>query len=603
MGRDGTENSKHTGYNSAVSISVANINSVWGSLLVEELIRCGADYFCISPGSRSAPLAMAVANNARANTFVHFDERGAAYRALGYARATGKSAVLICTSGTAVANYLPAVVEASSDMLPLILLTADRPPELHNVGANQTIEQANLFGDFVRWSFNLPCPDRAIPPEMPLTTIDYAVQQATRVPAGPVHVNCMFREPLAPVDTGEDFRSYLSSITGWLDSSEPYTKYEQAERVVDTPALDRISKILDRAKAGIVILGHLPRASDRNAALALAERMQWPVFADITSGARLGAARTEVIPFFNLALTSDHVKQTLRPDTIFHIGGRVVSKRLMQWIEESSLKSYIHVVDHPTRIDPIHCVTHRVETDIESFCRTLSGRIGETARSDYMSLWLRTSGVIDHVLQQLLAETGELVEAGVARLLSTEISPDTALFLASSMPIRDMDIFAAADGPRVPVAANRGASGIDGTVASAAGYAVGIGQPVTLLIGDLALLHDLNSLAMLHNSETRVIVVVINNNGGGIFDHLPISEFGESYEKFFVNPHGFRFEFVAKQFGLDYTHAQTIAELRSQYRQAIIQERSAVIEVAVDRAENMRFHKRLIHEIGSALKL
>ena len=586
-----------------MSISVANINSVWGSLIVEELIRCGIDYFCVSPGSRSAPLAMAVASNAKTHSCVHFDERGAAFHALGYSRATRKPAVLICTSGTAVANYLPAVIEASAGLIPLILLTADRPPELHGVGANQTIEQVGLFSSFVRWSFNLPCPDNAISPEMPLTTIDHAVYQATRVPAGPVHLNCMFREPLAPTETGEDLRGYLSSLGGWLDSTKPYTTYERCERTVDTPAIDGISKAIEGVTAGVIILGHLPKASNRMAALALAERLQWPVFADTMSGARLGAAKTEVIPFFNLALTSDHVKQTLRPDTILHIGGRIVSKRLMQWLEECPLKSYVQIIDNPNRIDPIHRVTHRVETDIETFCLALSGRIDKGTRNDYLSLWSRTSDVINDLLQRPISESDVLVEADIARLLSTEISPDTALFLASSMPIRDMDIFAATDGPCVPVAANRGASGIDGTVASAAGYAVGIGRPVTLLIGDLALLHDLNSLAMLPNCAHPVMVVVINNNGGGIFDHLPISQFGELYEKFFVSPHGLKFEFAARQFGLDYSHANTIAELRTQYRHAVAQKRSAVIEAAVNRAENMRFHERLIREIGAALKL
>lgn len=585
-----------------MSISVANINSLWSSLVIEELIRCGAGYFCVSPGSRSAPLAMAVANNRRATSLIHFDERGAAFHALGHARATRKPAVLICTSGTAVANYLPAVVEASCDLIPLILLTADRPPELHNVGANQTIEQTGIFGSFVRWSFNLPCPDRAIPAEMPLTTVDYAVNQATHIPAGPVHLNCVFREPLEPVETGEDFRGYLSAIAGWQDSVEPHTGYRRATSVVEPSSLAEIHRIIYRAKSGVIILGHTPDSRDSEAALTLANTLRWPVFADITSGARLGHAGSNVVPFFNLALTSDHIKQALRPEVVLHIGGRVVSKRLMQWLEECPLRDYLHIIDHPCRIDPIHRVTCRIETAIEPFCRAVSDCVKENSHRDYLSLWSRTSQAIERILQQEDADSEQPVEAGVARVLSSEINPDSAFFLASSMPIRDMDIFAVPDGPRVPVAANRGASGIDGTVASAAGYAVGSGRPVTLLIGDLALLHDLNSLAMLRDCTQPVTVVVMHNDGGGIFDHLPISGFGESFEKYFITPHGFRFEHAALQFELDHRHAKSMSELRDAYRRAATLRKSAVIEVTIDRAENMRFHERLVHEISAVLK-
>lgn len=585
-----------------MNISAANINSLWGSLLVEELIRNGVDYFCLSPGSRSAPLAIAVANNPRARSFVHFDERGVAFHALGYVRATGKPAAVICTSGTAGANLLPAIVEASSDLLPLILLTADRPPELHDVGANQTIKQVGLFGNFVRWSFNLPCPDKVISLEMPLTTIDFAVHNAMRAPAGPVHLNCMFREPLAPIETGEDFRGYLSGIAGWLDSCEPYSMSLHATPSIDSMSLDKAQRIIEQATNGIIILGHLTNESANREALALAEQLQWPVFADITSGARLGTKDTLVIPFFNLALTSEQSKQELQPDTIIHIGGRVVSKRLMQWLEECPLRNYLQLIDHPVRIDPIHRVTCRIETGITDFCRALSERVEPSSQRDYLTRWKQASDLIDNILERLIGEATIPVEAGIARLLSKEMLQDTGLFLASSMPIRDVDIFAATDGPRLTVAANRGASGIDGTVASAAGFAVGLERPVTLLIGDLALLHDLNSLAILKDNPQPVIVVVINNNGGGIFGHLPISQCGQSFEKFFVTPHGFRFESAAKQFELDYHHASDLSELHAQYSHTVAQKGSSIIEITVDRAENMRFHERLIQEICSALK-
>jgi 2-succinyl-5-enolpyruvyl-6-hydroxy-3-cyclohexene-1-carboxylate synthase len=412
----------------------------------------------------------------------------------------------------------------------------------------------------------------------------------------------MFREPLAPIEMEEDFRSYLSTINQWLDSGAPFTAHETSAYTVDEDSLASTLQILPGARAGMVIFGQLPDTADREAALALADRLRWPVFADITSGARLGSRNSCVIPFFNLALTSESFNQAHRPDIVLHIGDRVVSKRLMQWLEGCPELDYVQIINHPFRIDPIHRVTHRVETDIASFCRALADRLPPAGSERYLKQWSGASDSIQAILNDRFSQDGIAVEASLARLLSSEVHQGSALFLASSMPIRDMDIFAAADGLRVPIAANRGVSGIDGTVASASGYAAGLNKPVTLLIGDLALLHDLNSLALLAHSPQPVMVVVVNNNGGGIFDHLPISKFGALFEKYFVTPHGFRFEHAAKQFGLSYSQVSTIPELGSEYRNAQSAQRSSIIEVAVDRAENMRFHNLLIQEIGTALK-
>ena len=204
----------------------SSLNALWAQLIVQELLRNQINQFVLSPGSRCTPLTAAVAAEKQAAALMHFDERGAAYFALGYARASGRPAVLVCTSGTAAANYYPAVVEASMDMLPLILLTADRPPELLASGANQTIEQVNLYGNYVRFHFELPCPDELVAPESILTLVDQAVYRATRSPAGPVHINCMFREPLAPSPLPKDFSPYLAGAQRWLNNNKPFTAYE-----------------------------------------------------------------------------------------------------------------------------------------------------------------------------------------------------------------------------------------------------------------------------------------------------------------------------------------------------------------------------------------
>ncbi|HSW39636.1 MAG TPA: 2-succinyl-5-enolpyruvyl-6-hydroxy-3-cyclohexene-1-carboxylic-acid synthase, partial [Acidobacteriota bacterium] len=425
MARNRAETESHSERCVAVmTISIANINSLWGSLIIEELIRHGIECFCVSPGSRSAPLTAAAARNPRARPMVHFDERGAAFYALGYARAANRPAALICTSGTAAANYLPAIIESSADTVPLIVLTADRPPELRDTGANQAIKQPGIFGDNVRWSFDLPCPDTAIAPEMVLTAIDQAVYRACRAPSGPVHLNCMFREPLAPVDTGDNFDSYLANLQSWRGSRHPYTRYEIAGERPGDACVTELARLLRRSGRGLLVAGNLRTEKDRHAVLALAARLKWPMFADITSGLRLGDASDFGIPFYNLALASEQIRKRLRPSMVLHIGGRMTAKRLLQWLQESRPESYIHVEDNPVRLDPIHRVTGKIESDIALLCARLAGLLDDSMAGEsgeYLLDWRQVSETVDRVIRRVSARTMFATEAGIARLLSAGI--------------------------------------------------------------------------------------------------------------------------------------------------------------------------------------
>ena len=255
--------------------------------MIEELVRNGVSSFCISPGSRSTPLAAAAARHPGARTVVHYDERGASFFALGQARGSGRPAVMICTSGTAVANCLPAVVEASMDMIPLIVLTADRPPELRDTGANQTIDQSQLFGNHVLWQADLPCPDDKLDPTYRLTTIDQAVYRAQNMPAGPVHLNCMFREPLEPLPS-DDCRAVLSeSIENWKAGSKPYTNYASPIVTPDTDTLKEYAGIINDASCGLLLVGSLHSEKDSQAVRLLSKHLGWPTLPDIRSGLRL----------------------------------------------------------------------------------------------------------------------------------------------------------------------------------------------------------------------------------------------------------------------------------------------------------------------------
>jgi 2-succinyl-5-enolpyruvyl-6-hydroxy-3-cyclohexene-1-carboxylate synthase len=306
-------------------MNYVNINHCWGSLIIEELSRLGADYFCVASGSRSSPLVIALAQNKKLRSFVHFDERGLGFHAMGYSAATKKPAVLICTSGTAAANFFPAVIEASKKKLPLIVITADRPPELRQTGAVQTIDQVGLFGKYTQWATDMPCPDTKMDPQFVLTTIDQAWYQAVRH-RGVVHINCMFRPPLSLVATSEDLKTYTKPLVRWLLSKAPYTDYVTGFESVALPIPKKISGRLDAIKDGVIVVGKIAGADEADLVLHLAEKLGWPVFADISSGLRLGHDHPHLIHYFDHLLSSEEMIKKLSFDGVLHLGGRMTSR-------------------------------------------------------------------------------------------------------------------------------------------------------------------------------------------------------------------------------------------------------------------------------------
>jgi 2-succinyl-5-enolpyruvyl-6-hydroxy-3-cyclohexene-1-carboxylate synthase len=563
-------------------------NRLWANLIVEELIRCGVEFFCVAPGSRSTPLVAALAANDKAHSLVHFDERGTAFAALGYARATGRPAAWITTSGTAVANGLPALVEASTDGVPMILLTADRPPELRQTGANQTIDQPDIFGDYVRWRFDLPAPDPTIDTAMVLTTVDQAAYRARRSPHGPVHLNLMFREPFLP--EGDEV---LAGPSPWAEGDEPYTRYGATKPAVDELEIQALWQTLRPARRGLVVAGRLASRKQGEAALRLASALGWPLLPDIGSQVRLGADSENLAPYYDALLAGESFAEYHTPEAVVQVGGRALSKRLEQFIVRSRPDPYVVVRENPFRLDPAHRVTHSIEVDVVDFCAAMVRVATEDPPDEdaaWRTGWRGASETVGHSLDGI--SSMELNEPFVARSVSRNVPQDQGLVVASSMPVRDLDTYATAGGAPVPIAANRGASGIDGTVATAAGFARGLGRPVTLLIGDLALLHDLNSLAMLR--DVPVVVIVLNNDGGGIFSFLPVAKHEEFFEPYFGTPQGVGFEPAAEMFGLQYERPGTAEEFVEVYRGACARMSSTMIEVRTDREENVRLHGELL---------
>jgi 2-succinyl-5-enolpyruvyl-6-hydroxy-3-cyclohexene-1-carboxylate synthase len=581
-------------------LETARANRLWAYLVVEELLRCGVGLFCVAPGSRSTPLVAALAANGKAESLVHYDERGTAFAALGYARATGHPAAWITTSGTAAANGLPAVVEAATDGVPMILLTADRPPELRQTGANQTIDQPDIFGNFVRWRFDLPAPSLDVDPAAVLTTVDQAAYRALRAPSGPVHLNLMFREPLIP-SLGED-EAAPSGPERWEEKGVPYTRYAATKPAVSGAEVGALWEELRPVGRGLVVAGRLASRERGEAVEKLARSLGWPLLPDVGSQVRLGGDRGNAA-FYDALLANEAFARGHEPEAVVHVGGRALSKRLEGFVVRSRPDPYVVVRENPFRLDPGHTVTQSVESDVVDFCAALSRVAHEnppTVDPSWLDDWRAASTGAGATLDRQFAGGGGLDEPLVARLVSRDTPEGHGLVVASSMPVRDLDAYAAADGAGLPLAANRGASGIDGTVATAAGFARGFGGPVTLLIGDLALLHDLNSLAMLRGLP--VTVVVINNDGGGIFSFLPVSRHEGFFEPFFGTPQGVGFGGAAAMFGLDHQRPGTAEEFLSAYRAARLGAGPSLIEVRTDREENVAVHRELLEKVATAVR-
>lgn len=570
-----------------------NANHLWAALLVEELVRQGVGLFVIGPGSRSTPLTAAVAQNPRARALVHIDERGGAFAALGYGRATGRPAAWVTTSGTAVANGLPAAVEADTAGVPLLLLTADRPPELRDTGANQTVRQPGLFASVARWTADLAPPTPEVDPAYVLTTAAHAVARSLASDPGPVHLNCPFREPLAPLADGTG--ALPDHLRAWAGSGRPFTEIVEAEVSVPPDAVASAARALEPCRRVLLVAG---QGADQDACRHAAEQTGWVLLADALSGARTD----DGVPFYDLALASPAFADAHVPDGVVHIGARPTSKRLQALIDRAP----VHVRIAPTagRLDPSHRVTHRVTADPALALRDFVAATASHPEPAWAEDWRAASAAVARVLDQRLGG-GTLTEPGIARTVARHTPPEAGWVVAASMPIRDVDAFTV---PRGLVTANRGASGIDGTVATAAGVARGLDAPTVLLIGDLALLHDLNALALLR-SGPPVVIVAVNNDGGGIFHFLPVAPGregtalpGEVFEPFFGTPHGLSFASAAAMFGLPYHAPTTGAAFSEAFEAALASRQSAVIEVRTERQANATLHREIAQEVAAAVE-
>ena len=568
------------------------VTSLWCDVIIEELIRQGAGFFCISPGSRSTPLTLAVARNPASKYRIFPDERSAGFYALGHAKATGMPAVLICTSGTAVANYFPAVVEASADSRPMIILSADRPFELLESGANQTIRQENIFGTYTRWSLQLPSPGTGTPLVSLLSTVDHAVKISIGSPAGPVHLNVPLQEPLEPEQPDMEHQ-WAAPVRSWMDSSMPWSRFEIPEKEPSAEGIALLWSILAKSENPLFVAGNLDNIDDAQAVEALAVDLGIPLMADLTSGIRV----SKQCKPWQLAFHSEAFIERFRPDTVIHFGGSMIGKQPAQAIRKWAPSNYVVVREHPARFSPDHNITMSIEATPGSVAMALAGHRQFRQTLEGTAFFSAARDAIE-----TLASAPDLPvnEISAARIVSSLIDNDHALFVSNSMPARDMDMYAASiQTTPVHTALNRGVSGIDGIISTAAGFSAGLQRPVTLIIGDISFLHDLNALSLLSHALNQLVVIVLNNHGGGIFSFLPVASVTECFEECFATPQNFSIKSAAETFGLPWSNPLSNRNFAECYIAALQSGRSNVIEVSCSREENFQLHESLKASISA----
>ena len=530
---------------------------------VDELARCGIAGACTSPGSRSTPIVLALARDGRFPAWSHVDERSAAFFAVGAAKASGKPVAIACTSGTAAANYAPAVVEAHHAGVPLIVLTADRPPELRDAGAGQTIDQLKLYGGAVRWFFEVGNHD-ATPESLRWirALACRAYQEATGPRPGPVHLNFPLREPLVPPESIEH------DETGRPDGRPHAIRTLPLTSPVPLPP----------ARRGIVVAG---RGAGGEDVPAQAQRSGFPLLADPLSHARRGPA---AVAHYDALLRDDRFAAAHAPDLVVRTGDLPTSKPLRQWLARLDCPQ-IAFTQPGVRQDPDGVVSTWVEAPP-------AWEPQPPGDSAWPETWREADAAAARAIADVLGDG--LSEPNVARALA-ELPPDTVVWTASSMPVREIETFwpAREDPPRV--LAHRGANGIDGTIAAAHGAAAATGAPVVLHIGDVALAHDLGSLLAGPRLGSEITIVLVDNAGGGIFDFLPVATQRDVFEEHVATPTGLDPRKIADLFGLRHTRPATLAELRGAIREP------GLVHVRTDRAGNVALHRRCWDAVRAAL--
>lgn len=597
-----------------------NRNTLWGQVFVEELARTGLKAVCAAPGSRHTPLMLAFAKHPDIKVYSHLDERSASFFALGLALASDEPVALVCSSGTAGANMYPAIIEAHQSRVPLIVLTADRPHELRHSGANQTIDQIKLFGDFVLWFVDMQLPE-ANPPAIAIrnlrTTANRAYAKANGLRKGVVHLNFPFRKPLEPTEVEGDMVEIPAGAEA-RDDGKPYVDtFIPRELEVDYSSYrtnmnldNELETLLRQNPNGLIICGTGLR-DDNESTLAdqmayLSGATGYPVIVDGTSDIR-----------FNVVLTSINGHETVlsgnknfwgQPQIIIRFGNVPSSKWIEEFISRNPPKHYLHIAEDGEWADSNHLLTRFIQGTAYDFAWYFSDKkpiIDSQWKNKIEALEKTTWQVIDHEI-----ENGAYFDGAVVYDVVDLIPNESTLFVGNSLPVRHLDQFGKPQDKRIYTYANRGASGIDGNISTALGAgSARPDKPLVAIFGDITFYHDMNGLLAIHRCGVPITIVLINNDGGGIFNRLPIKDYEPEFTDYFITPHGLDFSHTAKLYGLDYIQldaregqAEARTAFRETFSEVVGSEKSTIIEIRTDGKFDDARRKEIVASVHQQLE-
>jgi len=559
---------------------------------VDELAQNKVRHAVVSPGSRSTPISLMLAEHPDIEVHLNVDERSAAFFALGLAKALGEPVAMICTSGTAAANYYPAIVEAYYARVPLLVLTADRPHELRYVGAPQAIDQIELYGKHVKWSVEMALPEQTAEMTNYARTVGArAVATAALSPAGPVHLNFPLREPLVPdMKKAKEYRKESSAVL-----------IEDGVRTLAQSHVKALASTLTEAKRGIIVVGELKDASVSEAIVALSEQLAFPILADPLSLLRSGTHKQEqIIETYDTFLRDDIAKEMLNPDLVLRFGAMPVSKALLLFLKKHHSARHLVIDDGAGWREPAGLATNMIYSEVNTFCSDMLNQLSGIRDLTWLQRWQAVNTATKEALYSL-RDDAELSEGKLFLLLNELMPAHSTLFVGNSMPIRDLDTFFFNNEKQIRTLANRGANGIDGVVSTALGVST-VSEHTVLAIGDLSFYHDMNGLLAAKLQKQNMTIVLINNDGGGIFSFLPQANEKEYFELLFGTPHGLDFAHAAALYGAKYNKVTNWEEFGQVFTQSFTIPGLKVIEVPTERESNLVKHRELWNFVSQEIK-
>ncbi len=604
---------------SIVTQDSANPAYIYAVVFVDELQRAGIRNVVICPGSRSTPLAMAFVAQTAIRTWMHVDERSAAFFGLGMAKQLRKPVALLCTSGTAAANFLPALVEAKLSHVPLLVLTADRPHELRDNGAPQSIDQNRLYGTYAKWFVEVALPEATDAAFRYIrTTADRAVAAAQAIPSGPVQLNFPFREPLTPEPIPEQplppvEQRDLIAWQGRRDNAPFIEVHDAPLGAPDNITIGNILRMVGEAQRGLIIVGPNDDPTLVEPLVRLAQYLGYPILADPLSQLRCGTYnRSLILTSYDAFLRIDSFIEGAQPELLIRFGAMPTSKPLLLYLKRYASSPLVVIDGNSGWEEPTQLASQLIHANPTAICQEIFNALeqyhtGEkrpsTASQAWLSLWQDTDKITQQALRNAIYDFNELFEGRVFSELANLLQDGTTLYIGNSMPVRDLDTFFWSSKQRIHIMGNRGANGIDGIISSALGTSA-VGEqhePTVLVLGDLSFYHDLNGLLAARLYRLNLTIILINNDGGGIFSFLPQAAYPEHFEQLFGTPTGLDFRLAVEMYGGRFQRVENWESFRKAVNQGLHTGGLHVIEIPAERTSNVKMHRQLWEVVQKAI--